>query len=132
MCRYVVDTLDLDEPSLCLFYTLTRNAEAVSYSVRLATTTPNYGGIRWWFLCPLAPNRSPCYRRVAKLYVPPGGKYFGCRTCHDLTYTTCQESDKRVSFFKNNPEALFSALKIMGKGGQVPFPALQAALSVFD
>jgi hypothetical protein len=131
-CGYALDTLDLDAPSLRLFYTFTRTGEAVKYSVRLATTTPKYGGIRWWFLCPLAPNRNLCYRRVAKLYLPPGGKYYGCRTCHNLTYTSCQESDKRVSFFKNNPEALFGALETVGKGGQVPWPALKAALSVLD
>jgi hypothetical protein len=29
---------------------------------------------------------------VAKLYLPR--RYFGCRHCHGLTYTSCQESHK--------------------------------------
>jgi hypothetical protein len=28
------------------------------------------------------------------LYLPPRARYFGCRHCHDLTYTSCQESHK--------------------------------------
>jgi hypothetical protein len=31
---------------------------------------------------------------VSKLHLPPGGRYFGCRHCYDLTYTSCQESRK--------------------------------------
>ena len=33
---------------------------------------------------------------MGKLYLPPGGRYFGCRHCHDLTYRSRQESDARV------------------------------------
>jgi len=108
-CGYAVDTLGAS--SLRLFYTFARTGEAVKYSVPLATTTPNYGGTRWWFLCPLASNRNLCNRRVAKLYLPPGGKYYGCRTCYDLTYTSCQEHDKRVAFLTKNPEAFLAAMK---------------------
>ena len=28
------------------------------------------------------------------LYLPPWGRYFGCRDCHGLTYTSCRESHK--------------------------------------
>jgi hypothetical protein len=31
---------------------------------------------------------------VRKLYL--AGRYFGCRHCHDLTYASTQQSDKRV------------------------------------
>ena len=48
------------------------------------TWTPcNYGGNRQWFLCP------GCNRRVAVVY---GGKYYRCRHCHSLTYSSQQES----------------------------------------
>jgi hypothetical protein len=33
-------------------------------------------------------------RRVAKLYLPSGSKYFGSREAYALTYTSCQESRK--------------------------------------
>jgi hypothetical protein len=48
------------------------------------TWTPcNYGGNRQWFLCPA------CNRRVAVVY---GGKYYRCRHCHNLTYSSQRES----------------------------------------
>ncbi len=47
---------------------------------------------RWWFACPLVVNGRACGRRVRMLYLPPNGRYFGCRGCHDLTYRSCQES----------------------------------------
>jgi hypothetical protein len=33
-------------------------------------------------------------RRVAKLYLPSGSKYFGSREAYALTYASCQESGK--------------------------------------
>ena len=68
--------------------------QSEDYPVGLTATRPRFGGLRWWFLCPLAPRGSPCGRRVGKLYLPPRGRYFGCRRCHGLTYTSCQESHK--------------------------------------
>ena len=77
-------------PWLRLFYNMTRTGEKVDFKIYLNTTRPNFGGIRWWFICPLM----GCNRRVTKLHSPPGGKYFGCRECYDLTYTSCQDSHK--------------------------------------
>ena len=57
------------------------------------TTTPNYGGRRWWFICPLSRDDGGPPRRVAKLYLPPGEKYFGSREGYELTYESCQESE---------------------------------------
>jgi hypothetical protein len=54
------------------------------YRVRWVTTSPHYGGRRYWWLCPR------CWRRVAHLY---GGHPFLCRECHDLTYTTSQSGE---------------------------------------
>lgn len=52
----------------------------------------HFGGVRWWFTCPLTLSGVRCYRRVGKLCLPPGAVYFGCRHCHHLTYRSCQES----------------------------------------
>ena len=60
----------------------------LNYSVGLVTTQCNYGGVRWWFVCP-GPN---CGRRVGKLYLPARAAEFWCRNCHDLTYESCRES----------------------------------------
>jgi hypothetical protein len=62
--------------------------------VKLLTTEPNFGGVRWWFACPFTIEGERCNRRVAKLYLPPGEHEFGCRKCHDLTYQSSQESHK--------------------------------------
>jgi hypothetical protein len=60
--------------------------------VGLLATKPARGGVRWWFACPFKVEGELCRRRVANLYLPPGGNGFGCRQCHDLTYESSQES----------------------------------------
>ena len=82
--RYDADLTEPDDPWLRLRYNV--NGERVDCMVRLVSTRPNYGGRRWWFLCPLV------RRRVAKLYLPPGGGLFGSREAHGLTYAFCQAS----------------------------------------
>jgi hypothetical protein len=88
---YEVNT-PADPPWVRLSYTLTATGEDLDYRVGLTTTAPHFGGLRWWFVCPLTVNGVPCGRRVGKLYLP--GQYFGCRHCHELTYTSCQESHR--------------------------------------
>jgi len=66
--------------------------ERLRYHVELVSTVPRFGGLRWWFVCPLVVNGVPCRRRVGKLYLPGGASYFGCRRCYDLTYTSSQEA----------------------------------------
>jgi hypothetical protein len=90
---YEVSTLG-DPPWLRLTYTFTERQDSLDYRIRLVTTRPRFGGIRWWFVCPLVTNGVACGRRVGKLYLPPGGRYYGCRHCYRLTYTSCQESRK--------------------------------------
>src|SRR5262245_58187166 len=53
-----------------LHYTTGRGErrEAVDYWVGLRTTRPNFGGLRWWFTCPLVVRGRPCGRRAGKLY----------------------------------------------------------------
>jgi len=87
---------DRDFSLLRLAYTATncrtKHQESLDYSIRVTTTQPRFGGLRWWFLCPLITNGVPCGRRVGKLYLPAQDRYFGCRHCHRLTYTSCQSS----------------------------------------
>ena len=58
--------------------------EQVEQTISFDRTLCNYGGHRTWFLCPR------CWKRVAVLY--GAGKYFFCRNCYDLTYSSQQES----------------------------------------
>jgi len=87
-----------------LSYTMKRRdgeKHEVVLPIPLQTTEPRFGGERWWFTCPLTVGGRPCRRRVGKLYLPPGGLYFGCRRCYDLTYTSCQESHKYDRLFQS-------------------------------
>ena len=68
--------------------------EQIAYDIALTTTPQHNGGMRWWWRCPLTANGEPCTRRVRKLYLPPGAKYFGCRLCFDLSYASRQTYQK--------------------------------------
>jgi len=88
----------------------TKEKTEVDYRVELATTPCNFGGVRYWFICPLVVNGRACQRRVAKLYLPPGGRYFGCRHCYNLTYESCKEHDKRVDALRKLPSQVLLKL----------------------
>lgn len=95
---YEADLRDPADAWLRLHYRA--NGEPVDYRVRLATTRPTYGGLRWWFVCPLLRRDGGPPRRVAKLHLPPGGRYFGSRAAHGLTYASCQESGQFRGLFR--------------------------------
>lgn len=87
-----IDTTEVNE-HIQLNYTYTENSSGekidMDYRINLATTSCNYGGKRYWFICPLTKNGQYCGRRVGVLY---GGKWFGCRHCYNLTYESRNES----------------------------------------
>jgi hypothetical protein len=89
---YEVNTLDPADPWIRLHYSRTWGEAEADFRVRLTTTPLPWGGVRWWFICPLTVNGRSCWRRCGKLYLPPGGRYFGCRLCYDLTYKSAQEA----------------------------------------
>lgn len=80
-----------------LFYGISRNGqprEDVHIEVPLSWSSCNYGRERPWFICP----GKGCGRRVAKLYL--AGKYFLCRHCHDLAYSSQREGKEFRSLNK--------------------------------
>ena len=82
-----------------LIYTIgakSGNPEDFNYPVELTTTSLPWGGIRYWFVCPL----QGCNRRVGCLYLPPNGKYFGCRHCYDLSYESQTEWHRDKGMFE--------------------------------
>lgn len=87
---FMADTRDAREPFARLHYQA--NGTPQDYNVRLESSRPPFGGLRWWWRCPAL----GCGKRVLKLYLPPGGGVFACRSCHRLTYTSVQEHDARV------------------------------------
>ena len=85
--------------------------ETVTCAITVRGTSPFFGGIRWWFICPCTVNCRVCARRVRKLYLPPGERYFGCRHCHDLTYRSVQEHDKRIGYLMRHPSIMLDRIK---------------------
>ena len=54
------------------------------WPVELTRTQTSFGAERMWFCCPM------CGKVVRKLYLPPRGFDFGCRSCHSLSYASRQ------------------------------------------
>ena len=90
-----------DYPNVRLQYKFTDSGLEMDYPISLSHSELAWGAKRWWFICPLTKNGVVCNQRVGKLYLPPGGEYFGCRYCYNLTYSSCQESHKYDSFYKH-------------------------------
>ncbi len=83
--------------------------ESFDYPIPLVAGRVPNGGEKWWFVCRISINRGlACGRRCGTLFLPPGQSCFGCRTCHRLTYRSCQTHDKRVSRLLKDPDALLS------------------------
>jgi len=62
----------------------------MDYYITLTTTPCNFGGKRWWFMCPLVIGGRPCHGRVRRLY--KGSNYFACRNCQNLCYSDQNEN----------------------------------------
>ncbi|MHB8870374.1 MAG: DUF5679 domain-containing protein [Thermoleophilia bacterium] len=54
------------------------------WPLELTRTQTSFGSERVWFCCPM------CGERVRKLYLPPRGFHFACRSCHSLSYASRQ------------------------------------------
>jgi hypothetical protein len=95
-------------PILTLTYTPDGSSSAGASEERLGfiTTKANFGGVRWWFACPLGVEGERCNRPVAKLYLPPQGRRkFGCRG----VTTSPTKAPKRVTHTTVSPPALRAA-----------------------
>jgi hypothetical protein len=84
-----IDTRDPDRPVLLLEHE-GRGAETgprTLYAVELERTAQPFGGVRWWFRCPVSG------RRATKLFLPRGGNAFACRRAWGLAYGCQRETD---------------------------------------
>ncbi|MCB9809286.1 hypothetical protein H6776_02720 [Candidatus Nomurabacteria bacterium] len=95
-----VSVTDEDDRYLKITYTQTDNwseeKKDFEYKIPLTTTPCNFGGKRYWFICPWYKNGVYCGNRVGTLY--KGGDYFACRHCYELTYKS-RNQNRRNSYF---------------------------------
>jgi hypothetical protein len=82
---FVSDTTAGDRGRFDLSYCLGPERRLVECPVRLETSRPHFGGLRWWFVCPLSG------RWVRKLYLHFGCDHFASREALGLTYQVCRE-----------------------------------------
>jgi len=102
---YSADLCDPADAWLTLNYTRGSRSdkEAVCQRIQLMTTQPNYGGVRWWMICPYR------HRRCLKLYLPGGGDRFASRHAWRLGYNS-----QRRSAGDRASEALFRLQRKLG------------------
>jgi hypothetical protein len=83
-----VDTRDVADAHFLLTHGTREwgDEDRVTYRINLATTRPQYGGLRWWFVCPRTGRRTP------KLFLPYGGRYFRSRRAYGLGYASQRET----------------------------------------
>jgi len=84
--------VDWPNESVRLRYGDPDGSNPVDLRIALVSTFVRNGGKRWWFSCPLLCEGLPCRRRCSSLNLPRGADYFGCRSCHNLTYRSSQNA----------------------------------------
>jgi hypothetical protein len=84
--RVAVDLRDLDAPAFTITYAI--DGERIDIRGELLTTTPRYGGVRYWWRCPWCWHK----RRILYAYPGLGRERFACRTCYRLRYYSHTES----------------------------------------
>lgn len=80
-----------------------REPQPVTQRIALSCSRPNYGGQRWWLLCPVTNER------VTKLHLPPGGGKFASREAWGLGYKS-----QRVSRSDRTLQKLFKLQEKLG------------------
>lgn len=77
---YQCYTVNPNHSYLKLTYVMTESKKRMEYEVPLVRTTPPYGGVRFWFLCPATG------KRVSKLFLSPDSSRFLSRHAFRLYY----------------------------------------------
>ena len=83
---------DQDEVIVGLSYH--KDGRSYSDAIVIERLPMNFGGRRWWFSCP------KCERRCGRIYLPPARSRFGCRSCYNLTYRSCNLSRQDQSLYR--------------------------------
>jgi len=110
---YQANMSDPEDAWLILTYTRGTGADAekVRQEIRLTYTKPNYGGWRWWMICPYRGHR------VSILYKPGNGDRFASRKAWRVQYKSQRIAGRDKPF-----EALFRIQRRLGceEGWEMP------------
>jgi hypothetical protein len=111
--------------------------ESFDYKIALTTTQCNYGGKRYWFVCGITIDGKVCGKRVAKLYFADY-KYFGCRTCFNLSYESSNRAHRgyfgfmsKVFDYEKRLEKLNGSMKFAYRKG-MPTKKFQKILALHN
>lgn len=103
--RFQLDLRQQNRPQLILQFNV-RNAEnsaaPMHQAIALSALPQNFGGVRWWMICPSTGAR------VRKIYFPPQGVRFAGRKAHGLSYRV-----ERLTRFDRPFEKLFRAQRYL-------------------
>jgi len=112
---YRVETEENGPSGLRFMYAITDQdtgeKKDYNYIIPVVATPCNYGGKRWWYVCPLVVDGHSCRRRCRIVYMPPGAEYFGCRECHRLTYESRQRHREKFYEGFEKPYKVAEALQ---------------------
>lgn len=102
---YSAEMTDIENAWLRLSYVRGsgNEREEVNQNIRLVYSIPNFGGWRWWMICPYRGNR------VGKLYLPAWGDRFAGRRAWRLGYHS-----QRVAHRDRPIEKLFRLQRKLG------------------
>jgi hypothetical protein len=95
-------------PNIKMRYNVRKNAGAwqeLDYKINLTTTKCNFGGVRYWFICP------DCNKRVCVLYADI---LFKCRSCLGIVHKSRNESalDQATRRLKKEKDNLWPELDL--------------------
>lgn len=83
---YTSDMRNPEDMYVRLRYTATRTEESFDYKIRIERTPLNFGGHRYWFICPYTG------KRVAKLYKASAEYKYASRHAFNLPYASQSET----------------------------------------
>lgn len=106
--KNIKDVIKQSHQDSVLYFSYTHNGKSYNYSVRLDKTACNYGGNRYWYVCP------KCGRRTSVLYC--AGIYM-CRRCIGANYESQLNRDRDRLITKRNKIA--SKLEWIGQFAEI-------------
>lgn len=92
-----------------------------NHKIKIASTRPNYGGLRWWFVCPL------CQKRKRVLYLSSSDYY--CRECLKLNYKSQTYRSKYDALSDEYFKLLHDIYKLKW---QIDSEAMQGFIEVYE